>query len=179
MMRSDRGVGAAVATVAIVVLVASTAGCIGGGDGNGDDTDYREWRMSLRVDKFISNGQRAINVTYLLFEVRYGPMLIDDWVVQQSDGFVKGNESVFPIRIEARYDDGKNEVEDFPIIGSNSYLTGSTVFKDKKLRLTIDGPGSLITIDRSIDILPHKHEITSTIEGDYGTLVLYFSMNEP
>jgi hypothetical protein len=179
-MRGSRpGVGAAVASVAVLLLVGSTAGCLGGGDGDGDDTDYGEWFMALTVDKFNSNGQRAVNVTYLLFEVRYGPMLRDDWRVQESDGFTKGNDSVFPLRVEARYDDGRNEVEDFPIMGSKPFLTGSVFFRDKRLKVNLDGDRSLYTIDRSIDLLPHGHEVTATIEGDYGTLVLYFNMNEP
>ena len=179
MRVTDSRAGGPMTAVAVLVLVASTAGCLGGGDDGGDDTDYREWFMALTLDGFISNGERAVNLTYLLFEVRYGPMLIDDWVVEESDGFTKGNESVFPLRIEARYDDGRNEVEDFPIMGSNAYLTGSVVFRDKTLRFNLDGPSSLYTIDRSIDRLPHKHEVTATVEGDYGTLVLYFNMNEP
>lgn len=170
------GEAAAVAASLTLVLV---AGCLSDGDGGGDDGAYADWTLGLTIDRFDSNGERAVNVTELRFAVRWGPVEGDGWVVQQSDSFVKGNDSQFPFRLEARYEDGSGPAEDFPIMGESSVLTGAVRFVDGKLELVVDGDEGLYEVTDEVDILPHDLERTLTVTGTYGDLRLYFDMREP
>jgi hypothetical protein len=171
--------GTVIALAIVVLLVPATSGCLSDDDG-GNGVDYKEWYVAMTVERFDTNGERPVNVTYLLFEIRFGPILKDGWVVQQSETFQKEKESVFPLRIEARYDDKTSEVEEFPIMGSSNVVTGAVKFTSGRLSVDLDGKQSLYTIDRSaIDRYPHDHEVTVTVMGDYGDLTFYFNMNEP
>jgi hypothetical protein len=165
-------------TVLLLLLLSSTTGCLSGDDG-GDEVNYTEWYVALTMEQFNTNGVRAVNVTYLKFDIRFGPIQRDPWVIQESDTFQKENESVFPLRIEARYEDGVNEVEDFPLMGESNVITGAVIFKSGRLRVNLDGEDSLYTVDRSIDRYPHEHELTVTTTGTNGDLKFYLSMNEP
>ncbi len=163
------------ATVMVLALAMVTSGCLS----EDEPPDLDDWFVAFTVDRFDSNGQRAVNVSFLLFEVRVGDMFKETWMLQQSDGFVKADESSFPIRIEARYDDGVNTVEDFPILGNDSFITGLLIINDGKMRVDIDGDDGLITVDKSIDRFDHDYELTVHLEGKWGTLRLYFNLNEP
>jgi hypothetical protein len=162
-------------SLVLVILVPITAGCLG----DEEPEDLSEWFVAMTIEQFNTNGERAVNVTELLFSVRFGGINKDPWLVQESDGFTKGTEDFFPIRIEARYDDGKNPVEDFPVMGSSHVLTGALTFDGDKMKLKLDGDPSLYTIDDSIDRYPHDYERTVVLEGDYGDLKLYFNLNSP
>jgi hypothetical protein len=159
----------------VLVMLPATSGCLS----EDEPQDLDDWFVAFTVDRFDPNGQRAVNVSFLLFEVRVGGMYKDTWMVQESDGFTKGDESVFPIRVEARYDDGVHAVEGFPILGSDPFMTGALFIRDGKMSVDIDGDDDLITLNRDIDRYDHDHELTVYLEGDYGTLRLYFNLNEP
>ena len=162
-------------TLALLFIVPITAGCLS----EEEPLDLSEWYVGMTIDGFDSNGLKAVNVTELLFDVRFYNVTRDDWKVQESSGFFKGDVDFAPIRIEARYDDGKNPVEDFPILGSSNVITGALRFEDDDMRLEFDGDKDLITKDRSIDHYPHDYERTVRISGDYGELRLYFGLVEP
>lgn len=162
-------------SMAIVILVPVTAGCLG----DDEPQDLTEWYVAMTIEQFNSNGQRAVNVTELLFAVRFGGINKDAWMIQESDGFTKDTEDFVPIRIEARYDDGKNPVENFPIMGNSHVLTGALKFEGDNMVLNLDGDPSLYTIDDSIDRYPHDYERTVVLTGDYGDLKLYFNLNKP
>lgn len=174
-MGSGEGHAPVLAILMVLALASVTSGCLF----EDEPPDLDDWFVAFTVDRFDSNGQRAFNISFLLFEVRVGDMFKETWMLQQSDTFVKGDESAFPIRIEARYDDGVNTVEDFPILGNDSFMTGVLIIKDGKLRVDIDGDDELITVDKSIDRFSHDYELTVYLEGKWGTLRLYFNLNEP
>lgn len=161
-------------SMTLLLMATATMGCLT----QEVHQDLSDWYVAMTVERFNTNGQRAVNVTKLKFEVRFGDVHKDTWMVQESGGFYKGEENVFPIRIEARYDNGTSE-EDFPILGSSNVLTGVLKFDDDKMSLRLDGDKDLITTDKSIDRYPHGYERTATITGIYGELVLYFNLNEP
>lgn len=162
-------------TLALLFMVPMTAGCLS----DEEPLDLSEWYVGMTIDRFDSNGEKAVNVTELLFNVRFGNVTRDEWKVQESSGFFKGDVDFVPIRIEARYDDGKNPVEDFPILGSSNVVTGALRFEGDVMRLEFDGKKDLIIKDRSIDHYPHDYERTVYISGDYGELRLYFNLVEP
>jgi len=171
----DRGYGPLLAVSMALVLVATTTmGCLN----DEEPMDLSEWYVAMTVERFDTNGQRAVNVTKLLFDVRFGDLHKDTWMIQESGGFTKGGEDVFPIRLEARYENGTS-AEDFPILGSSRVLTGALRFDGDQMRLVMDGGKDLITVDRSIDRYPHGYERTVRSTGSYGELVLYFNLNEP
>ncbi len=166
---------AIIGTLALLVLATALAGCID----NEEPEDLSDHRLSMTVEMFDGNGQRAINVTELLFKVSLGPMQKDTWMIQQSDGFVKGEDNTIPLRIEARYEDGRNPVEDFPIMGDDHVVTGGVLVKDGKLTVDLNGDDGLYTLDHSSVRYPSEREVTVTITGTYGDLVLYFNLLPP
>ena len=173
--RDETALGRLLAVSITLILVATTTvGCLT----EEEPHDLSDWYVAMTVERFDTNGQRAVNVTKLKFDVRFGDVHKDTWMVQESGGSYKGDENAFPIRIEARYDNGTSE-EDFPILGSSNVLTGVLKFDGDKMKLLLDGDKDLITIDKSIDRYPHGYERTATITGIYGELVLYFNLNEP
>jgi hypothetical protein len=163
-------------SVALLLIVPITAGCLS----EDEPLDLSEWYVAMTVERFETNGEKAVNVTELLFDVRFGDVTKDTWRIQETGGFFKEDTKFVPIRIEARYDDGVNPVEDFPIIGSSDVVTGAITFVDgDQMKLDMDGPEDLIDQDKSIDRYPHGYERTVRLTGDYGVLVLYFNLNEP
>jgi hypothetical protein len=168
---------AIIGVLSLLVLTTFSSGCLEEDDPIPDMTD---WQVAMTVNKFDTNGVRPVNVTELLFKVNFGSIDKDPWMIHESDGFVKGLDDTIPIRIEARYDDGKNPPDAFAIMGSNNVITGGLVFAEGKMTLEINGNDELYTIDRSSVIGPLYHtEITATITGEYGDLVLYFNLREP
>jgi len=161
--------------LALLFIVPITAGCLS----EDEPRDLSEWYVAMTVERFETNGEKAVNVTELLFNVRFGDVNLDTWRIQQSGGFFKGDTNFVPIRIEARYEDGVNPVELFPILGSSNVVTGNIKFDGDQMSLRIDGPKDLVERDRSIDRYPHGYERTARVTGDYGVLVLYFNLNEP
>ncbi len=168
---------AIIGVLSLLVLTTFSAGCL---EDDEPIPDMSDWRVSMTVNKFDTNGVRSVNVTELLFKVNFGSIDKDPWLIQESDGFVKGIDDTHPISIEARYDDGKNPPEDFAIMGNSNVITGGLVFNKGKMTLELNGNDELVTIDRSSVIGPLYHtEITATITGDYGDLILYFNLREP
>jgi len=161
-------------SLALLFIVPVTAGCLT----EEEPQDLSEWHVGMTIELFDTNGEKTVNVTELLFKVRFGDVNKDTWMLQESSGFFKGEEDFFPIRIEARYDDGET-VEDFPILGSSNVLTGTLRFDGDEMKLVMDGDKALIVKDRSIDRYPHDYERTVKLTGDYGELTLYFNLNEP
>ena len=176
-MRSDLHSGRVAIAVSLVLLllVPVTSGCIGDED---EPRDLSEWWLAMTIDKFNPNGERPVNVTELLFKVRFGDVHKDTWMLQESTGFYKGDANYFPVRIEARYEDGTS-VEGFPILGSSHEVTAAVKFDGDRMRVQVDGDKDLIVKDDSIDNYPHGYEKTVKLTGDYGVLTLYFNMNEP
>jgi hypothetical protein len=170
-----RGRAIVALSMALLLIVPVTAGCLS----EDEPMDLSEWWVALTVDKFDPNGERAVNVTELLFKVRFGDLNQDTWMLQESHGFFKGDEDYFPIRLEARYDDKVNPVEDFPILGDSHIVTAALRFDGDRMGVQVDGDKDLIVKDRSIDNLPHDYERTVRLTGDYGELTLYFNLNEP
>lgn len=162
-------------SLAILMFVPITSGCLS----EDEPRDLSDWYVAMTIERFETNGQRAVNVTELLFDVRFGEVTKDTWMIQESSGFVKGDTSFVPIRIEARYEDGVNPVEDFPILGSSHVVTGALRFDGDAMGLVVDGDEDLIVKDRSIDRYPHGYERTVRLTGDYGWLTVYFNLNEP
>lgn len=163
--------------LSLLVLTTVSTGCLEDDEPIPDMTD---WQVAMTINMFDTNGVRTVNVTELLFKVNFGSIDKDPWYIQESDGFVKGLDDTIPIRLEARYEDGKNPSEDFAIMGSSNVITGGLVFTEGKMTLEINGNDALFTIDRSSVLGPLYHtEITATISGDYGNLVLYFNLREP
>ncbi len=176
-MRTDpdrKRTGAIVLSLALLVIVPATAGCLS----EDEPRDLSDWWVAMTIDRFDPNGQKAVNVTQLLFKVRFGDVHKDTWMLQESSGLYKGDVDVFPIRIEARYEDG-TAVEDFPILGSSHVVTGALKFEGDRMRVEIDGDKALIVKDDSIDNYPHGYEKTVKLTGTYGELRLYFNLNEP
>ena len=163
--------------IILLVLIVPTSGCIDDGDGNGKD--YSDWSLAMTIDRFIPKPGNVVNSTYLLFDARFGPIFKDPWIVHESDAFVKGEENTFALRLGARYDDGVNEVEPFPIMGSENLVTGAITIRSGKVTALLDGDQGLYTKDNSIDRYPHDLELTVTLQGDEGDLRLYFNMNKP
>jgi len=170
---------AAAAAFAVLLLTMTTLpGCLKDEGGNGEDLSG--WELGMTVDKFLSNGARTMNLTYLSFKVRWGPTEFDHWRVAESEGFEKGNESYFPFRLEASYDEpGPAGPDPFPIQGAQDYVTGACEVKSGGLRLSIDGDRSTFNVTNEYDRLPTDYEATVHIKGTYGELVLYFLMLEP
>jgi hypothetical protein len=167
-------------TVALVLVLAllamATTGCL---EDDEPQVDLSGYRLSMTVERFDGNGLRAVNVTELLFEVTLGPLHMDTWYIQQSDGFVKGEDDTIPLSIQARYDDGKNPVEDFPIMGDDHIVTGGVLVRDGKLTVELNGDEGLYQVDHSTVRYPGEREVTVTITGTYGDLVLYFNLLPP
>ncbi|NIP34778.1 MAG: hypothetical protein GWN18_07520 [Thermoplasmata archaeon] len=172
---SSKGKGAIAVSLAILIFVPIASGCLGGEE---EPRDLSEWWVAMTITRFDSNGQVAVNVTELLFNVRFGNITEDTWMLQGSRGFYKGDSDFFPIRIEARYDDGAS-VEDFPILGSSNVVTGAIRFDGDRMKVQVDGDKDLIVKDDSIDNYPHGYEKTVKLTGDLGELTLYFNLNEP
>jgi hypothetical protein len=162
-------------SLALLFIVPLTAGCLT----EDEPRDLSEWWVAMTIDKFNPNGERPVNVTELLFKVRFGDVNKDTWMLQESSGFFKGDTKFVPIRLEARYEDGVEPVEDFPILGSTNVVTGAIKFDGDKMSVEVDGDKDLIVKDRSIDNLPHDYERTVKLTGDYGVLTLYFNLNQP
>jgi hypothetical protein len=176
-MRTDAtpwGPAAVALSLAIILIVPTMSGCLS----EEEPRDLSEWWVALTIDRFDPNGERPVNVTELLFEVRFGNVSKDTWMLQESSGFFKGKDNFFPIRIEARYDDG-DTVEDFPILGTSNVVTGALRFDGDRMRVEMDGDKALIEVDKSIDNYPHDYERTVKVTGTYGELRLYFNLNEP
>lgn len=161
-------------SLALLSIVPLTTGCLS----EDEPRDLTDWWVALTIDRFDPNGERPVNVTELLFDVRFGNVSKDTWMLQESSGFFKGKDNFFPIRIEARYDDGAT-VEDFPILGTSNVVTGALRFDGDRMRVEIDGDKALIVKDKSIDNYPHDYERTVRVTGNYGELRLYFNLNEP
>jgi hypothetical protein len=176
MRREHRDGGTTVWVLSLVILfvVPAMAGCLT----EEEPRDLSDWWVAMTIDRFDPNGGKVVNVTELLFHVRFGNITEDTWMLQGSRGFYKGEDDSFPIRIEARYDDG-NTVEDFPILGTSNVVTGALKFDGDRMKVDIDGDPSLIVKDRSIDNYPHDYERTVKITGTYGELRLYFNLNKP
>ena len=126
-----------------------------------------------------NNSCYLVIANLLAFKVRFGNVSKDTWMIQESNGFIKGPGNSIPVRVEARYDDGKNPVEEFPILGQSNVVTAALIVKDGKLKLQVDADPSLYIVDQSIDRYPHDKELTAKFEGHYGNLTLYFDMNLP
>jgi hypothetical protein len=176
-MRTEplEGKGALLAlSLALLFIVPMTAGCLGGEE----EVDLSDWWVAMTINRFDPNGQVPVNVTELLFKVRFGNITEDTWMLQGSRGFFKGDTDHVPIRIEARYDDG-DTVENFPILGPNHVVTAAIRFDGDEMRIEVDGDKDLIEKDRSIDNYDHDYERTVKLTGDYGELTLYFNLNEP
>ena len=168
---------ALIGVLSLLVLTTFSTGCL---EDDEPIPDMSDWRVAMTVNRFDTNGVRPVNVTELLFKVSFGNINKDPWLIQESDGFVKGLDDIIPIRFEARYDDGKNPPEDFAIMGSSNVITGGLVFAKGKMTLELNGNDDLFIIERSGNVGPLYHtEITATITGDYGDLVLYFNLREP
>lgn len=168
---------AIIGVLSLLVLTTFSTGCL---EDEEPIPDMSDWGVAMTISMFDTNGERSVNVTELLFKVNFGTINKDPWHLHESDGFVKGQDDTIHIRIEARYEDGKNPPEDFAIMGSNNVITGGLVFAKGKMSLELNGNEELFTIDRSSVIGPLYHtEITATITGDYGDLVLYFNLREP
>ncbi len=166
-----------VAAVASVLLVAmALPGCL---DEDGEEDTLWDWRLGIALVEFESNSQRALNLTHLTFDVTFGPLHIDDWAIMESHDFQKGNDSFFPIRVEAFYDDPQSTIEEFPIQGGSNTLTASLEFKDGRMVVNVDGPSDTYSMTNEIDHLPHDKERTLRVTGTYGDLVIYISMREP
>jgi hypothetical protein len=176
-MRTEptRGKGTLLAlSLALLFIVPMTAGCLGGEE----EVDLSDWWVAMTITRFDPNGQVPVNVTELLFKVRFGDINEDTWMLQGSRGFFKGDVDYVPIRIEARYDDGET-VENFPILGPNHVVTAAIRFDGDEMSIVVDGDKDLIVKDRSIDNYDHDYERTVKLTGDYGELTLYFNLNEP
>ncbi len=168
---------AIIGVLSLLVLSTFSTGCL---EDDEPIPDMSDWRVAMTIDKFDTNGVRPVNVTELLFKVTFGSINKDPWLLQESDGFVKGLDNTIPIRIEARYEDGRNPPEDFAIMGSGNVITGGLVFAKGKMTLELNGNDDLFEIERTGNVGPLYHtEITATITGDYGDLVLYFNLREP
>ena len=170
----------AVAAALAVIILTLTAlpGCLK--DDGGGGRDLSGWELGMTVDKFLSNNARVLNLTYIRFHVWWGPKEYDSWRVGESEGFKKGNDSYFPFRIEASYDEpGPAGPDPFPIQGSQDYVTGACEVRSSSLRLAIDGAKSTYRITNEYDRLPTGFESTVRVNGTYGELVLYFLMLEP
>ena len=165
--------------IVIVVLLAGSIAWYFGGDDE-EERDFTGWYMAMSVRRFVNTSDKAINVTELLFTVDFGQLNKDDWVVQESNGFfLESDERWFPLRIEARYDDGEGPPEEFPILGAESEVTGSVRIKDDGLRLRLDGDQGLIDRGEPIDDYPHPYEASAVLSGENGFLTLYFNLNRP
>lgn len=163
----------------VAVLSVSVAWYYRGGEDE-EEKDFTGWYLAMSMRRFVNTAQRPINVTELLFTVTLGELQRNDWVVQESDGFFVGEgERWFPLRLEARYDNGKDPVEDFAILGSAHEVSGSVQLRNDGIKVKLDGEADLITIDNSIDDYPHPYERTARLEGDNGVLTLYFNLNKP
>ena len=174
MRNEGEGTEAIALALAMLFIVPVTAGCIG----EDEPRDLSDWWVAMTIDRFDPSGVRPVNVTELLFSVRFGDLHKDTWMLQESTGFFKNDTDYFPIRVEARYDDGAT-VEDFPILGASNVVTGALRFDGDRMKVEIDGDKDLIVKDGSIDNYPHGYERTVRLTGDYGELRLYFNLNEP
>jgi hypothetical protein len=165
-------------TLAMVLLLSAVApGCLK--DGTGPREDLSKWEMGMTIEKFESNASIELNTTYFSFTVRWGPLQFDDWVVSESEGFKKGNDSYFPFRIEAFYKDPSNGRTPFPIQGGSNVVTGAIEVLTGKLRPTIDGSKSTYRFTNEYDRFPSPYETTVRILGTDGQLVLYFVLLAP
>ena len=70
--RSGRGAALAL-SLALLFIVPATAGCLGGEE----EVDLSDWWVAMTITRFDPNGQVAVNVTELLFKVRFGNMTED------------------------------------------------------------------------------------------------------
>ncbi len=163
-----------VTTVAILLATVALPGCLDGPE----EPDLSDWHVGLSVEKYDTNGVRAINQTYFSLDVRFGPVYRAEWFVGESNGFTKGDESEFPWRIEARYQNG-TALEPFPIQGLSTYSTGSLRIGGGTLKVIIDGDASTYSIGKEYDMQPHDYEASAHLKGPYGDLVLYFLMLKP
>jgi hypothetical protein len=164
------------AVITVLVVAVAAPGCL---DENEDEDTLWDWRLGIALAEFDSNSQRVLNLTYFTFKVTFGPIKNLDWALMESHDFLKGNDSFFPIRIEAFYDDPGSTLEEFPIQGSSNTVTASLEFKEGKMVVNVDGASDTYTVSNKIDHLPHDKEKTITVSGTYGDLDIYISMREP
>ncbi len=88
--------------VALLLLVALAGpGCLSPAPG----PDLSQWQVGLTISRFEPKSQVSVNQSHFAFDVRLGPLQEEGWVISQSAGFKKGNESSFPFRVEALYGD--------------------------------------------------------------------------
>ena len=168
----------AAALAVLLLTVTALPGCLK--DDGGDGRDLSGWELGMTVDKFLTNSDRVLDLTNLTFHVRWGPKEFDRWVIGESEGFKKGNDSYFPFRLDASYGElGPVGPEPFPIQGTQDYVTGACEVRSGGLKLTIDGDRSTYRVTNEYDRLPTDYEATVRINGTYGELVLYFLMLEP
>ena len=165
-----------IVVVAVVLLLSTCAlpGCLDDGDG----PDLSDWQLGLSVEKYDTNGARAINQTYFRLDVRFGPLFEDDWLVSESNGFTKGEDDEFPWRIEASYRNG-TVYEPFPIQGDSTFSTGMLRVGGGTLEVIVDGDASTYTVGKEYDMQPHDYEASARLKGPYGELVLYFLLLQP
>ena len=169
--------GPAVVALVVVLLVASVpVGCLDEGDGG--TPDLSTWEAGMSIEKYETNGVRAVNTTYLRFQVDWGGHRYVDWMVGESHGFKKGDIDYFTFSVTASYMNGTVR-EDFPIQGSSDKATGGVKVRSKDLLVLVDGPESTYVVGREMDIQPHDWEATVRIHGDYGDLLIYFLLREP
>jgi hypothetical protein len=168
----------AVAAALITVLLVATVppGCLNeGGDGT---VDLSTWEAGMSIEKFETNGARAVNTTHLRFEVDWGGQRYIDWLVGESHGFTKGKVDYFTFTVTATYMNGTVR-EPFPVQGPSNRATGAVQVRSKDLLVILDGDASTYVVGREYDIQPHDWEASVRIHGDYGDLVIYFLLREP
>ena len=163
----------AVALTALVLATTALPGCL-----DEEEPDLSDWHLGLSVERFETNGARAINQTHFRLDVRFGPIFKDDWIIAESDGFTKGEDDEFPLRIEASYLNG-TVYEPFPIQGSSTVATGLLRVGGGTLKVIIDGDASTYSVGKEYDMQPHDYEASAHLKGPYGDLVLYFLMLQP
>jgi hypothetical protein len=166
----------AAALMAILLVATVPPGCLDEGD-NGTK-DLSTWEVGMSIEKYETNGVRAVNTTYLRFEVAWGALRFDDWMVGESHGFTKGKVDYFAFTVEGSYMNGTVR-EPFPVQGSSTTATGSVQVRNKDLLVNLDGDDSSFVVGREYDIQPHDWEATVRIHGDYGDLLVYFLLREP
>lgn len=169
-----RNGGVSVLLVALLIVPA-TAGCLD----DEEKVDVTGWDLALGLGRFDTNGMFSVNVTELKFSIRFGAIHEDPWYLQESRGFTLADEGTFPVRLEARYDDGSGPPEAFPIIGSSHLLTGVLRVEGIELTLSLDGDPSLYTIEGSHGSSPNQYETSADVTGDYGTLEMFFTLSKP
>ncbi len=164
------------ALVALLLAAAAAPGCLDGGDDG--EKDLSTWEVGMSIEKFETNGVRAVNTTYLRYGVDWAGHRYVDWLVGESHGFTKGKVDYFTFSLNATYMNGTVR-EPFPIQGPSTKATGAVQVRSKDLLIILDGDESTYTLGKEYDIQPHDWEATVRIHGAYGDTVVYFLLREP